>query len=193
MIHSKQQVTKVAMVQQSGPIPFVARDKPGQSLIGGKMLPRTHGNFCHASFHHVHMIRVRYFDSLICGWTGAWVLPLLGQASHLWLTPLTSILNYERRIKTKSNHSIKLVDPNQPLTKQHIDWGLSLCHSSNPSSTYYFPMPSSRPKYGEVLCSRRSHNTTRGKTTYNTSKYRTNTKFTWLLIAWLIPCPQEQK
>ena len=109
------------------------------------------------------MIRVRYFDSLICGWTGAWVLPLLGQASHLWLTPLASIRNYERRIKTKSNHSIKLVDPNQPLTKQHIDWGLSFCHYSNPSSTYYSPMPFSRTKYGEVLCSRRSHNTTRGE------------------------------
>ena len=97
------------------------------------------------------MIRVRYFDSLICGWTGAWVLPLLGQASHLWLTRLASIRNYERRIKTKSNHSIKLVDPNQPLTKQRIDWSLSFCHSSNPSSTYYSPMPSSRPKYG-VKC-----------------------------------------
>ena len=120
MIRSKQ-VTKVATVQQSGPIPFGARDKPGQSLIGGRSLPRKHGNFCHASFHHVHMICVRYFDSLICGWTSAWVLPLLGQASHLWLTPLASIRNYKRRIKTKSNHSIKLVDPNQPLTKQHIN------------------------------------------------------------------------
>ena len=151
------------MVQQSGPIPFVARDKPGQTLIGGKTLPRTHGNFCQASFHHVHMIRVHYFDSLICVWTGAWVLPLLGQASHLWLTSLASIRNYKRRIKRNSNHSNKLVDPNQPLTKQRIDWGLSFCHSSNPSSTYYSPMPSSRPKYGEVLCSRCSHNTTRGK------------------------------
>ena len=109
------------------------------------------------------MIHVRYFDSLICGWTSTWVLPLLGQASHLWLTPLASIRKYERIIKTKSNHSIKLVDPNQPLTKQLIDWGLSFCHSSNPSSTYYSPMPSSRPKDGEVLCNRCSHNTTRGK------------------------------
>ena len=85
------------------------------------MLPRTHGNFCHASFHHVHMIHVRYFDSLICGWTGAWVLALLGQQSHLWLTPLASSHNYKRRIKTKSNPNIKLGDPNQPLTKQHIN------------------------------------------------------------------------
>ena len=67
MIRSKQQVTKVTPVQQSGPIHFVERDKPGQSLIGGKTLPRTHGNFCQASFHHVHMIRVRYFDSLNVG------------------------------------------------------------------------------------------------------------------------------
>ena len=36
-----------------------------------------------ASFHHDHMIRVRYFDNLVCGWTGAWVLSLPGQASHL--------------------------------------------------------------------------------------------------------------
>ena len=42
-----------------------------------------HGNYCQASFHHAHMIRVRYFDNLICGRTGAWVLPLHGQASHL--------------------------------------------------------------------------------------------------------------
>ena len=58
---------------------------------------------------------------------------------------------------------MKHVDPNQPLMKQHIDWGLTFCHSGNPSSTYYFPMTSSWPKYGEVLCSRHSHNTTRGK------------------------------
>ena len=70
-------------MQQGGPILFVAKDKPGQTLIIGKALPRTHGNYRQASFHHVHMIRVRYFDNLICGWTGAWVLPLLGQVSHL--------------------------------------------------------------------------------------------------------------
>ena len=79
---------KVNKVQQCGPILFVAKDKPGQVLIMRKALPRTHGNYRQASFHHAHMIRVRYFDNLICGnlvcgWTGAWVLPLLGQASHL--------------------------------------------------------------------------------------------------------------
>ena len=58
-----------------------------------------HGNYCQASFHHAHMIHIRYFDNLICGWIDAWVLPFLGQASHLWLTPLASIRNYERRIK----------------------------------------------------------------------------------------------
>ena len=50
---------------------------------GDVSLPRTHGNYRQASFHHAHMIRVRYFDNLVCGWTGAWVMPLLGQASHL--------------------------------------------------------------------------------------------------------------
>ena len=50
-------------------------------------------------FHHAHMIRVRYFDNLIYGCTGAWVLSLLGQLSHLWLTPIASIRNYKRSIK----------------------------------------------------------------------------------------------
>ena len=69
--------------QQGGPILVVAKDKPGQFLIMRNELPRTHGNYRQASFHHAHMIRVRYFDNLICGWTGAWVLPLLGKASLL--------------------------------------------------------------------------------------------------------------
>ena len=80
IICNEQQVTKVYKVQQGGPILFVAKDKSGQVR---KALPRTHGNYRQASFHHAYMIRVRYFDNLICGWTGAWVLPLLGQASHL--------------------------------------------------------------------------------------------------------------
>ena len=74
---------EVNKVQQDGPILFVAKDKPGQTLIYKKALPRTHENYRQASFHHAHMIRVRYFDNLVCGWTGAWVLPFLGQASHL--------------------------------------------------------------------------------------------------------------
>ena len=74
---------KVNKVQQGGPILFVAKDKPGQTLIERKALPRTHVNYRQASFHHDRLIRVRYFDNLVCGWTGAWVLSLLGQASHL--------------------------------------------------------------------------------------------------------------
>ena len=74
---------KVNKVQQDGPILFVAKNKPGKFPIMRKALPRTHGNYRQARFHHVHMIRVRYFDNLIYGWTGAWVLSLLGQASHL--------------------------------------------------------------------------------------------------------------
>ena len=62
---------------------FVAKEKPGQFIIMRKELPRRHGNYCQASFHCTHMIRVRYFDNLICGWTRACVLSLLGQASHL--------------------------------------------------------------------------------------------------------------
>ena len=74
---------KVNKVQQGGPILFVAKDKPGQFLIMRKALPRTHWNYHQASFHHAHMIRVRYFDNLICVWAGAWVMSLLVQASHL--------------------------------------------------------------------------------------------------------------
>ena len=74
---------KVNKVQQGGPILFLVKDKLGQILIMRKALPRTHGNYRQANFHHAHMIRVRYFDDLVCGWTGAWVLFLLEQASHL--------------------------------------------------------------------------------------------------------------
>ena len=41
---NEQQVTKVNKVQQGGPILFVAKDKPEQTLIIGKALPRTYGN-----------------------------------------------------------------------------------------------------------------------------------------------------
>ena len=74
---------KVNKVQQGGSIVFVAKDKSGHVLIMRKTLSRTHGNYRQASFHHTHMIRVRYFDNLVCGWTSAWVLPFLGQASNL--------------------------------------------------------------------------------------------------------------
>ena len=72
---------KVNKVQQGGPIIFVAKDKPGQVLIMRKALSRTHGNYRQASFHHAHMIRVRYFDNLIRGWTGAWVRTALSWTS----------------------------------------------------------------------------------------------------------------
>jgi hypothetical protein len=70
---------------------------------------------------------------------------------------------------------------------------ISFCHSRNPSSNNYSTMHSLRPKYGEVSCSRRSHDTTKGITTYTLSKYRTHIKFTWLLATWFLPWPQEQK
>ena len=92
---------KVNKVQQDGPILFVAKDKPGQFLIR-KRAPEDTWKYRQASFHHAHMIHVRYFDNLICGWTGAWVLFLLEQASHLWLTSIASIRNYNKSIKV--NH-----------------------------------------------------------------------------------------
>ena len=70
-------------MQQGGPILFVAKHKPGPVLTMRKALPRTQGNYRQASFHQAQMIHVRYFDNLICGWTGAWVLFLLEQAPHL--------------------------------------------------------------------------------------------------------------
>ena len=44
IICNEQQVTKVNKVQQGGPILFVVKDKPGQTLIRCKALPRTHEN-----------------------------------------------------------------------------------------------------------------------------------------------------
>ena len=68
----------------------------------------------------------------------------------LMINPLASIRNYEKSIKIKSNHSLKLLDPNRSLTKQHINYGLSFCHSSNPSSNNYSTMHSLRPNM--VMC-----------------------------------------
>ena len=42
-----------------------------------KSAPEVTWEYRQASFHHAHMIRVRYFDNLICGWTGAWYCPYL--------------------------------------------------------------------------------------------------------------------
>ena len=68
---------KVNKVQQGGPILYVAKDKPGQFLIMRKELPRTHGNYRQASFHHVHMIRV---GTLIIWYVGG---PVLGYCPYL--------------------------------------------------------------------------------------------------------------
>ena len=67
---------KVNKVQQGGPILFVAKDKPGKFLIMRK------GNYRQASFHHAHMIRVRYllFDM--------WVDQCLGTALTWTSIPL---------------------------------------------------------------------------------------------------------
>ena len=81
---NEQQVTKVNKVQQGGPILYVEKDKPGQFLIMRKELPRTHGNYRQASFHHAHMIRVRYFGNM-------WVDRFLG-AVLTW-TSLPHMIN----------------------------------------------------------------------------------------------------
>ena len=52
---------KVNKVQQGGPMLFVAKYNLDKLLYREK-------NYRQASFHHVHKIRVRYFDNLICGW-----------------------------------------------------------------------------------------------------------------------------
>ena len=65
------------------PNPFCSKGQAWTNSYIEKTLLRTHGNYRQASFHHAHIIHVRYFDNLVCGWTGAWVLPLVGKASHL--------------------------------------------------------------------------------------------------------------
>ena len=70
-------------MQQGGPILFVSKGQAWKNSYIEKSAPEDTWEYRQASFHHVHMIRVRYFDNLVCGWTGVWVLPLIGQASHL--------------------------------------------------------------------------------------------------------------
>ena len=69
-------------MQQGGPI-LCSKGQAGTNSYNRKTAPEDTWEYRQASFHHVHMIRVRYFDNLICGWTGAWVLFLLEQPSHL--------------------------------------------------------------------------------------------------------------
>ena len=78
---------------------FCSKGQAGTNSYNRKSAPEETWEYRQASFHHAHTIRVWYFDNLVCGWTGAWVPPFLGQASHVLLTPLVSIRNYERRIK----------------------------------------------------------------------------------------------
>ena len=63
--------------------PFCSKGQAWTNSYIRKSTPEDTWEYRQASFHHAHMIRVRYIDNLICGWTGAWALPLLGQASHL--------------------------------------------------------------------------------------------------------------
>ena len=85
-------------MQQGGPILF-SKGQAWENSYNRKSAPEDTWEYRQPSFHHAHMIRVQYFDNLICGWTGAWVLFLLEQASHLWLTSIASIRNYNKSIK----------------------------------------------------------------------------------------------
>ena len=67
------------MVDQS----FCSKGQAGTNSYNRKSAPEDTWEYHQASFQHIRMIHVLYFDNLVCGWTGAWVLPLLGQASHL--------------------------------------------------------------------------------------------------------------
>ena len=65
------------------PNPFCSKGQAWTNSYKEKSAPEDTLEYHQATFHHAHMIRVRYFDNLICGWTGAWVMLLLEQASHL--------------------------------------------------------------------------------------------------------------
>ena len=86
-------------MQQGVPILFFSKGQAWTKSYIEKSAPKDIWEYRQASFHHAHMIRVRYFDNLVCGWTGGWVLFLLEQASLLWLTSIASIRNYNKSIK----------------------------------------------------------------------------------------------
>ena len=65
------------------PNPFCRKGQAWTKSYIKESAPEDTWNYRQASFHHAHMIHVRYFDNLICRWTGAWVFSLLGQSSHL--------------------------------------------------------------------------------------------------------------
>ena len=70
------------MVQQGSPILFVAKDRPESTLILSKC-SRGQMGILSSHVHHVESIHVRYFDNLICGWTGVKVLFLLELIAYL--------------------------------------------------------------------------------------------------------------
>ena len=53
------------------PNPFCSKGQAWTNSYIEKSAPEDTWEYRQASFHHAHMIRVRYFDNLICGWTGA--------------------------------------------------------------------------------------------------------------------------
>ena len=65
------------IMQQGGPILFVAKDKPRQFLIMRKALPRTHGNYRQASFLTLIWFA---FGTLIIWYVGG---PVLGYCPYL--------------------------------------------------------------------------------------------------------------
>ena len=69
-------------MQQDSLILFIEKDGPESTLILSKR-SRGHMGIMSSHVHHVLLICVRYFDNLICGWTGAKVLFLLEQETHL--------------------------------------------------------------------------------------------------------------
>ena len=64
-------------MQQGGPILFIAKDKPGQTLIIGKALPRTHGNIVKLVFITLILFA---FGTLIIWYVGG---PVLGYCPYL--------------------------------------------------------------------------------------------------------------
>jgi len=65
------------------PNPFYSKGQAGTFSYSKQSILEDTWEMLSSHVHHVGLIRVRYFDNLICGWTGAWVLFLLEQASHL--------------------------------------------------------------------------------------------------------------
>ena len=67
------------------------------------------------------MIRVRYFDSLICGWIGLWVLFLCASVAYVRLVVVVRMRNCERGMELKIQHRIMLVVSTQFFRIKRID------------------------------------------------------------------------